>query len=87
MCEYHKQENLGIKRKDFAKTFYEVLLWTPMQFSVRLYKEVKVGCDCPANYEAFDTIVKAAILQMGAFISNPTQEEIHSPKDTEQDTK
>jgi hypothetical protein len=86
MCEYHKQEIAGTKRNDFAKTFYEVLLWTPMQFGMRLYKEVKVGCDCPSNYEVFDTIVKAAIIQMGASILNPTQEGSHSPKDTEQNT-
>jgi hypothetical protein len=85
-CKYHKIELTGQKRRDFSSTFYEVLLWVPMQFSMRLYKEVKVGCDCPENYKAFDTIVKEAIEYLSASISNPNQEtEITSPKDTELD--
>ena len=60
-CEYHKLQHAGQKRSNFAKQFYEVLLWLPMQFSMRLYKEVKVSCDCPENYRIFDEIVKEAI--------------------------
>ena len=87
-CSYHKVEHPGKKRSDFAKTFYEVLLWTPMQFSMHLYKQVKVGCDCPENYNSFDAIVKDAISYMSASISNPTQEpDSISPKDTERDTE
>jgi hypothetical protein len=74
-CKYHNKDLDLPPRKDFAMSFYEVLLWVPMEFSMRLYKEVKVGCDCSENYKVFDAIVKEALEHTLAFNDAPKDEE------------
>jgi hypothetical protein len=57
-CPHHKVEHTGQKRETFQKEFYDALMWVDMMTSMRLYKDVKVSCHCPENYDAFDTILK-----------------------------
>jgi hypothetical protein len=58
-CPVHKTQHTGVKRDSFEKELFDALLMTSMEFSYRLYKDVKHGCHCPENYAAFDVIVKA----------------------------
>ena len=57
-CPVHKKQHIGVKRDTFEKELFDALLLTSMEFSYRLYKDVKHGCHCPENYAAFDKILK-----------------------------
>jgi hypothetical protein len=56
-CQLHAKIHTGVKREDFNKDFYAKVLEAPMNYSMRIYKDVKFGCHCPENYIAFDIIV------------------------------
>lgn len=55
-CQLHTNTHKGQKREDFNKQFYARVLDAPMNYSMRIYKDVKFGCHCPDNYNAFDKI-------------------------------
>ena len=55
-CQLHTKTHAGQKREDFNKEFYAKVMDAPMNFSMRIYKDVKFGCHCPENYKVFDTI-------------------------------
>ena len=57
-CQIHKLQFETKKRNTFREEFYDILLRIPMNYSMKLYKEVNVACDCPSNYNAFDSIVE-----------------------------
>jgi hypothetical protein len=57
-CPVHKVEQEGKKRETFEKELFEALLEASMEFSYRLYRDVKHGCHCPTNYKSFDTILQ-----------------------------
>jgi hypothetical protein len=59
-CPFHKVTHPGDKREDFSQQVHNALLELTMSYSMRLYKEVKQGCHCPSNYDAFDAIWKEA---------------------------
>jgi hypothetical protein len=59
-CDVHKIIHEGSKRENFREEFYDLLLKVTMHLSMKLYKEVNVSCDCPANYNAFDSIMEEA---------------------------
>ncbi len=56
-CIYHKVINSGVKRDTFYQDIHDALMEIPMGLSMRLYKEVVIGCDCQYNYRAFDLIM------------------------------
>ena len=70
-CIYHKVINSGVKRANFYEQVHEALMEIPMGLSMRLYKEVVIGCDCQYNYRAFDLIMKDANSQ--ASLKDQTQ--------------
>jgi hypothetical protein len=55
-CQLHAKIHTGIKRENFNKEFYAKVLEAPMNYSMRIYKDVTFGCHCPENYKVFDTI-------------------------------
>jgi hypothetical protein len=57
-CAVHKKQHAGVKRDTFEKELFDALLLTSMEYSYRLYKDVKHGCHCPENYAAFDKILQ-----------------------------
>ncbi len=57
-CVYHKVINSGKKRQNFSEHIHDLLMEIPMGLSMRLYKEVVIGCDCQHNYRAFDLILE-----------------------------
>ena len=59
-CPVHKKQHIGTKRESFEADLFNALLNVSMEFSYRLYKDVKHSCHCPDNYTAFDAIVKSA---------------------------
>jgi hypothetical protein len=70
-CVYHKVINSGVKRQQFSEQIHATLMEIPMGLSMRLYKEVVIGCDCQHNYRAFDLIMKDAKIQ--ASLKDQTQ--------------
>ncbi len=56
-CQLHAKIHTGVKREEFNKEFYAKVLEAPMNYSMRIYKDVTFGCHCPENYKVFDTIV------------------------------
>lgn len=59
-CPVHKKQYKGKKRESFEADLFNALLNVSMEFSYRLYKDVKHSCHCPENYAAFDTVLKNA---------------------------
>ncbi len=59
-CIHHKVINSGLKRPNFYEQVHDALMEIPMGLSMRLYKEVVIGCDCQHNYRAFDLIMEDA---------------------------
>ncbi len=57
-CPLHKTTHEGLLRDTFEKEHFDALLLTSMDFSYKLYREVKHGCHCPSNYAALDRILK-----------------------------
>ena len=57
-CPVHKKQHDGVKRESFEKELFDALLETSMEFSYRLYRDVKHSCHCPENYAAFDKILQ-----------------------------
>jgi hypothetical protein len=55
-CSLHKIQHPGIKRPHFDRDVYDALLLATMGAAMRIYKSVKQGCHCPANYKTFDEI-------------------------------
>lgn len=65
-CQLHTKIHIGQKREDFNKQFYARVLDAPMNYSMRIYKDVKFGCHCPTNYAIFDTIASEMDAEMKA---------------------
>lgn len=63
-CDFHKQTHKGVKRPEFSKTLYEFLLNASMRDAYQFYKLLKIGCDCPENYKAFDELQKVVIKEI-----------------------
>ncbi len=59
-CPVHKVIHNGHKRESFEKEHFYALLNTSMKLSYQLYKQVKHGCHCPSNYDAFDSLYASA---------------------------
>ncbi len=57
-CPVHKTTHTGKKRATFEQDHFQALLNAPMKQSYQLYKQVKHGCHCPSNYDAFDSLTK-----------------------------
>lgn len=70
-CIYHKVINSGVKRTNFYEKVHDALMEIPMGLSMRIYKEVVIGCDCQHNYRAFDLIMEDAKKQ--ASLKDQTQ--------------
>ena len=58
-CPVHKVTHPGKKRPTFEQDHFQALLNAPMKQSYQLYKQVKHGCHCPSNYDAFDSLTAA----------------------------
>lgn len=56
VCELHEKTHKGMKRPEFQKQLYNLLLNASLRDAYQLYKTLKIGCDCPENYKAFDAI-------------------------------
>jgi len=63
-CEFHQKTHVGIKRPEFSKTLYEFLLNASMRDAYNFYKLLKIGCDCPENYKAFDALKNVVIKEI-----------------------
>lgn len=57
-CKVHSIEHTGSKRETFDEKLFETILNASMEFSYRLYRDVKHGCHCPENYAIFDALIK-----------------------------
>ena len=49
---------MGDKRPEFREKVHEFLINASMQDAYTLYRTVKIGCECPENYKAFDTFLE-----------------------------
>ena len=63
VCELHKKTYTGEKRPEFQKQLYDLLLNASLRDAYQLYKSLKIGCDCPENYKAFDELQKKVVIK------------------------
>ena len=63
VCELHKQTHKGTKRPEFQKQLYDLLLNASLRDAYKLYKTLKIGCDCLENYKAFDELQQKAVIK------------------------
>lgn len=55
-CPLHKIIHKGQPAPEFQATLQTYLLQASMRDAYTFYKRVKIGCECPENYKAFEAI-------------------------------